>query len=70
MKALTRAATRGRVDGIVQVYLTQSGDKVVWQKSVPTQIRQLILCISTSKAQVDVFKGELTHAKRTYKNFV
>ena len=32
-----------------QTYLTQSVFKVVLQKSIPTQIRQLILCMSSSK---------------------
>jgi len=33
-------------------------------KSIPTQIRQLILYISNSKGEVDGFVGELTSAKR------
>jgi len=36
-------------------YLTQIGFKVVLQKSIPTQIRQLILYISNGKGQVGGF---------------
>ena len=43
-------------------YLTQCF-KVVLQRSIPTQIRQLILCISNIKGLVDGFVGELTFAK-------
>jgi len=37
----------------VQVYLTQSVRRVVFKRSIPTQIRQLILYISNSKGHVD-----------------
>ena len=37
--------------------LTQSVCKVVWQKSIFIQIRQLILYMSYSKGQVDGFVG-------------
>ena len=43
--------------------------EVVSQKSIPTQIRQLILYISNSKGWVDGFVGELTSAKRIQKHF-
>ena len=42
-------------------YLAQSVLGVVWQKSILTQARQLILYISNSEQQVDDFVGELTH---------
>ena len=53
-------------------FLTQSVYKVVLQKSIPAQIRQLILdyyYISNNKGYVDGFVGELTFAKRLYKQF-
>ena len=45
-------------------YLTQSVFQVVLQKSIPTQIRQLILYIRNSKGWVDRFVRGLTSAKR------
>ena len=45
-------------------YLTQSVFQVVLHKLNPTQIRQLIPYISTSKGWVDGFVGELTSVKR------
>jgi len=51
-------------------YLTESVYKVVSQKSIPTQIRQLIFYISNSKEYVDGFVRELTFAKRLYKHFL
>ena len=51
-------------------YFTQSVFEVVLQKSIPTQIRQLILHISYSKVEVVGFVGELTSAKRLEKHFV
>ena len=48
----------------MKVYLTQSVFEVVLQKSILTQIRQLILYMSNSKGQVDGFVGKLTSAKR------
>ena len=44
--------------------------KVVWQKSIPAQIRLRILYISNSEGQVDGFAEQLTFAKRLKKNFV
>ena len=44
-------------------YLTQRVIKVVWQMSIPTQIRQLILYISNGKGYVDGFVGVLTSVK-------
>ena len=41
-------------------YLTQSVFKFVLQKSIPTQIRQLILYIRNSEEYVDDLVGELT----------
>jgi len=51
-------------------YLTQRVFKVVLQKSIPAQIRQLIICISDNKGKVDRFVLELTFAKRLYEHFV
>ena len=48
----------------LQSYLTKSGFAVAWQKSIPTQIRQLILLISNSKGRVDEFVKEVTSADR------
>ena len=45
-------------------YITQLFFKVVLQKSIPTQIRQLILYITYSKGCLDGFVGESTSAKR------
>ena len=41
--------------------------KVVLQKSIYTQIRQLVVYISHSRGQVEEFVGELTSAKRLHK---
>ena len=43
---------------------TESVFKVALQKSVPTQIRQLILYMSNGRELVDEFEGGLTPAKR------
>ena len=43
-------------------YLTHNVFKVVLQKSIPTQIRQLFIHIINSKGYVDGFVGELTFA--------
>ena len=39
----------------VQVYITQSVDKVVLQQSIPRQIRQVILYISFDEDEFDNF---------------
>ena len=44
--------------------------RVVLSKSIPAQIRQLILHVSNRKGSVDEFVGELTSAKRLKKHFV
>ena len=44
--------------------------QVVLQKSIPAQIRQLILYISNNEGQVDGFVRELSFAKRRYKHFL
>ena len=44
--------------------------KVFSQKSILTQIRQLILYISNSKGKVDRFVGEVTPAQRLSKHIV
>ena len=46
-----------------QPSLAQSVLKVIWKKSIPTQIYQLVLCISSSEEYVDWFVGQLTSAK-------
>ena len=51
-------------------YLTESVYQVVLQKSIPAQIRQLILYISNSKGYVDGFVGGVTSAKQLYKYFM
>jgi len=54
----------------VPPYLTGSVDTVVLQKSIPAQIRQLILHISNNKGCVDRFVRELTFAQRLCKHFL
>ena len=44
--------------------------EVALQKSIPTQIRQLILDMSNGDGKVDGFVWELTPAKRFQKHFV
>ena len=51
-----------------QVYLTQSVYKLVLQKSIPAQIRQLFLHLSNYNGRFDGFTLELTLAKRRYKH--
>ena len=48
----------------LHAYLTQSVFKVVLQKSILSQNRQIILHISKDKGLVDGFVGELVSAKR------
>jgi hypothetical protein len=48
----------------VRSCLAESAYKVVLQKSIPAQIRQLILQISNDRGLVDGFVRELTSAKR------
>ena len=42
--------------------------RVVLRKSIPTQLRQLVLHISNSEGKIDRFVGELTFAKTTLQN--
>ena len=51
-------------------YLTERVHKVVWQKSISAQIRQLILYINDAKGKVDGFVRELTFDKQLYKHFL
>ena len=51
-------------------YPTQSVDKVVFQESIPTQMRQLILYIIDDNGEVDEFVRELTFAKLLCKQFL
>ena len=51
-------------------YLTQSVFKVVLQKSIPTQMRQLTLYTGNSGGYVDGFVGKLNSAKRLQKHLV
>ena len=53
-----------------QFHLKQGVHKVVLPKSIPAQIRQLILCISSHKGQVDRFVRDLTFATRLHKHFL
>ena len=48
---------------VCRSYLTQSVYKVVLQKSIPTEIRQLDLYISNDNEHIDGFVRELTFAK-------
>ena len=45
--------------------LPQSFFHFIWQKSIPTQIRQLILYTSNNKGYVDGFVEELTFGEGT-----
>ena len=60
----SRPSAKGRA------YLKQSGFNVVLQKSIPPQIRQLILYHYYYKEQVGGFVWELTFAKRLHKHFL
>ena len=53
-----------------KTHTAESVYDVVLQKSIPTQIRQLILYISNSQGSVDGFVRELTSAERLSKTFV
>jgi hypothetical protein len=44
--------------------------RVVLNKSIPAQIRHLILYISNNEGQVKGFVQELTFAERLYKHFL
>ena len=44
--------------------------KVVFEKSIPAQICQLILYISNDKGLVDGFVRELTFARRRHEHFL
>jgi len=48
------------------VFISHNFFQVVLQKSISTQSRQLIICISNSKGYVDEFVGELTFAEQLY----
>ena len=51
-------------------YLTERVYKVIWKKSIPTQIRQLILYMGNNKGYVDEFVRELNLATRLFKHFL
>ena len=51
-------------------YLSKSVFKIILQKSIPPQIRQLNLDDYVYKEQVDGFVRELTFAKRLEKHFL
>ena len=53
-----------------RLYLTVSVYKVVWDKSIPAQIRQLVRNISNKRGQVDGFVREWTFAKRHCEHFL
>jgi hypothetical protein len=69
MKSLTRDGPCKLRHGS-ELYLTESFYRVVLQKSIPAQIRQLILCISDGQVWFHGFVRELTFAKQLYKHFV
>ena len=50
--------------------LTDSVYKVVWQKSIPPQIRQLFLHINGNQEKVDGFVREMAFAKRLYQQLL
>jgi len=50
---------------VCRVYLTERVDQVVLQKTIPAQIRRLILYDSNNGGKVDEFMWELTSAKTT-----
>ena len=54
----SRSAKVSRVHVFLLTYLTESVHKVVSQKLIPAQIRQLILDASNDKGQVDEFVRE------------
>ena len=54
----------------LHTYLTESGYRVVFQKSIPAQIRQLILSHYLYKEYVAGFVRKMTLAKRRYENFL
>jgi hypothetical protein len=55
---------------LTRPYLTESVHKVVLQKSIPAQIRQLIICHYQNEEYVDEFVREMTSTKRLCKRFV
>ena len=61
---------RHSVEGGVRAYIPDSVCKVVWQKSVPAQIRQLFLYTGNDEGHVDGFVGESTLIKRLHKQFL
>ena len=50
--------------------LTESAYTVVLQKSIPAQIRRLILHLRNNKGHIDECVGELAFAIRLYKRFL
>ena len=53
----------------IRVFLAESAHKVVFQKSMSAQIRQLVLYHSNDKGYVDEFARELTFGKRLHEHF-
>ena len=64
---LTRAPIAGPRYGAPGYCLTEVVDQVVFQQSIPAQIRRLILY---NRGQVDGRVGESTYAERLQKPFV
>ena len=64
-RARLRVRDRPLPDQSHHVYLTRSVPMIL-QKSIPTQIRRLILYIGHSEGSVDELVGELTSATRLY----
>ena len=52
------------------LYFTECLHKVVLQKSIPAQIRQLILYISKNQGQVDEYVREFVVAKRLHQHIL
>ena len=65
-----KTPTIGTRNQTSEIYLAEIVHKVVLQKSILVQIRQLILYMSDNKGKVDEFVRELTGAKRLYKHFL
>ena len=51
-------------------YLTESVYKVVFKKSIPAQIRELIIYVSNNKGYVDEFVLELTFSTRLHEHLL
>jgi len=59
----------GSPHGRSQIHPTKSVYKVVSQKSISSEIRQLVIYISNHEGYVNRFVREFTLAKQLYKHF-